>query len=158
MKNIVNCNNSQLLPYKKKKTWRMIKEYTLVRLGIILPHVNYLSCNIKLIWQVCAYKFTTTWQEESETEGLSSKVNKYIGLQMHSKSYLTLWYMIRTTKTFTHCSRLTKKAANNVLTGISFVRKSKTFKLINHVPKASDLQAFRAFSQHPKWVITLVNP
>ena len=73
--------------------------------------------------------------ETSETEGLSSKVNKYIGLQMHSKSYLTLWYMIRTTKTFTHCSRVTKKAANNVLTGISFVRKSKTFKLINHVPR-----------------------
>ena len=88
--------------------------------------------------------------ETSETEGLSSKVNKYIGLQMHSKSYLTLWYMIRTTKTFIHCSRVTKKAANNFLTGISFVRKSKTFKLINHVPKASDLQAFRAFSQHPK--------
>ena len=25
-------------------------------------------------------------------------------------------------------------------------------------PKASDLQAFRVFSQHPKWVIMQVNP
>ena len=31
-------------------------------------------------------------------------------------------------------------------------------KLVNHEPKASDLQAFRVFSQHPKWVITPVNP
>ena len=30
--------------------------------------------------------------------------------------------------------------------------------LVNHEPKASDLQAFRVFSQHPKWVITPVNP
>ena len=30
-------------------------------------------------------------------------------------------------------------------------------KLVNHEPKASDLQAFPVFSQHPKWVITPVN-
>ena len=30
--------------------------------------------------------------------------------------------------------------------------------LVNHEPKASDLPAFRLFSQHPKWVINLVNP
>ena len=87
---------------------------------------------------------------ESQTEGLSSKVNKYIGLQMYSKSYLTLWYMIKSNKTLIHCSRVTKEAANNFLTGISFVSKSKTFKLVNHELKASDLQAFRVFSQHPK--------
>ena len=31
-------------------------------------------------------------------------------------------------------------------------------KLVNHEPKASDLQAFLVFSQHPAWVITPVNP
>ena len=31
-------------------------------------------------------------------------------------------------------------------------------KLVNHEPKASDLQASRMFSQHPKWFITPVNP
>ena len=31
-------------------------------------------------------------------------------------------------------------------------------KLVNHSPSARDLQAFRVFSQHPKWVITPVNP
>ena len=31
-------------------------------------------------------------------------------------------------------------------------------KLVNHEPKASDLQAFQVFSQNPKWVITPVNP
>ena len=25
-------------------------------------------------------------------------------------------------------------------------------KLVNHKPKVSDLQAFRVFSEHPKWV------
>ena len=33
-----------------------------------------------------------------------------------------------------------------------------TRKLVNHEPKASDLQAFRVISQHSKWVITPVNP
>ena len=28
---------------------------------------------------------------------------------------------------------------------------------VNHEPKASDLQAFRVLSQHPKWVIMPVN-
>ena len=31
-------------------------------------------------------------------------------------------------------------------------------KLVNHEPKASDLQAFLVFSQHPTWSITPVNP
>ena len=31
-------------------------------------------------------------------------------------------------------------------------------KLVNHEPKARDLQAFLVFSQHPAWVITAVNP
>ena len=31
-------------------------------------------------------------------------------------------------------------------------------KLVHHEPKASDVQAFLVFSQHPKWVITTVNP
>ena len=31
-------------------------------------------------------------------------------------------------------------------------------KLVNHGLKASDLQAFRVFSQHPNCVITPVNP
>ena len=31
-------------------------------------------------------------------------------------------------------------------------------KLVNHLPSAHDLQAFLVFSQHPAWVITLVNP
>ena len=31
-------------------------------------------------------------------------------------------------------------------------------KLVNHEPKARDLQAFLVFSQHPKWVITPINP
>ena len=31
-------------------------------------------------------------------------------------------------------------------------------KLVNHEPKAIDLQAIFAFSQYPAWVITPVNP
>ena len=31
-------------------------------------------------------------------------------------------------------------------------------KLVNQSPSARDLQAFLVFSQHPKWVITPVNP
>ena len=31
-------------------------------------------------------------------------------------------------------------------------------KLVNHSHSACDLQAFLVFSQHPKWVITPVNP
>ena len=30
--------------------------------------------------------------------------------------------------------------------------------LVNHSPSARDLQALLVFSQHPKWVMTLVNP
>ena len=30
-------------------------------------------------------------------------------------------------------------------------------KLVNHKPKASDLQGFQVLFQHPKWVITPVN-
>ena len=39
------------------------------------------------------------------------------------------------------------------------VCKSRLVKLVNHEPKAShgDLQTFLMFSQHPAWVITLVN-
>ena len=31
-------------------------------------------------------------------------------------------------------------------------------KLVNHEPQASDLQAFRVFSQHPKWVYYTSKP
>ena len=31
-------------------------------------------------------------------------------------------------------------------------------KLVNNEPKASDLQAFLVFPQHPEWVIKPVNP
>ena len=36
--------------------------------------------------------------------------------------------------------------------------REKLVKLVNHEPKASDLQAFLMFSQHPAWVITPGKP
>ena len=33
-----------------------------------------------------------------------------------------------------------------------------TRRLVNHSPSARDLQPFLVFFQHPKWVITPVNP
>ena len=42
--------------------------------------------------------------------------------------------------------------------GSTAVLKKPWLFFVNHSPSTRDLQAFLVFSQHPKWVITPVNP